>query len=201
MEKKSQENVENMDDIKSNENNSSDFKKSQKKSESKIEKFKSNLSKKAKLKSQVGDRIKELEIQVEELKNEKLMCLAEFENFRKRKEKESFEIREKTIVSLILDILPMIDNFEMSLKMTDNKEMFIKGVEMIHSNLISLLEEHQVKEFIPLVGEKFDPNFHDPILIEDEKAESEKVLEVVKKGYKHKDKIILPSRVKVKKIE
>lgn len=146
-------------------------------------------------------KIAELETQIEELKNDYIRTRADFENYRKRKEKELFETREKAIIDFVLDILPSIDNFEMSLKMTDNKEMFIKGVEMIHKNLLDTLKEHHFVEFEPKIDEKFDPYQHDPVLIEDNSKKSGKVLGILKKGYKHKENIIRPARVQVKKEE
>lgn len=145
------------------------------------------------------EKIEELEKTIIELKNDKLRALADFENFRKRKEKETFEARDKAVINFVLELLPSIDNFEMSLKMTDNQEMFIKGVEMIHNNLINTLNEHDIKEFEPKIGEKFSPEKHDPILIEVEDKEPGKVLAIVKKGFLHKDKIIRPAKVNVLK--
>ena len=144
------------------------------------------------------ERIKELEKLVIELKTDKLRTLADFENYRKRKDNEVIEARDRAIVNFVIDLLPAIDNFEMSLKMTDNKDMFIKGVEMIHKNLIDTLKEHKIEEFEVEEGEEFNPIRHDPVLIEDENSDEGKVLGIIKKGYIHKDKVIRPARVKVK---
>lgn len=151
------------------------------------------------IKNKKNEKIKELEKQVEELKSDYLRSRADFDNFRKRKEKELIEARERSVVDFVMDILPSIDNFEMSLKMTENKEMFIKGVEMIHGNLISTLKDNHFVEFEPSISENFDPYKHDPILIEDQTKESGKVLGVLKKGYMYKDKVIRPARVEVVK--
>lgn len=144
------------------------------------------------------ERIEELEKQNEELKLDYLRARADFENYRKRMQKELEEARERAITSFVLDILPSIDNFEMSLKMTDNKEMFIKGVHMIHSNLINVLNTNHYEQFSPTIGEEFDPIKHDPILIEAE-AEPGKVLNVLQIGYKRKDNIVRPARVQIAK--
>jgi len=82
--------------------------------------------------------------------------------------------------------------------MTNNTQMFIKGVEMIHSSLINTLKEHKIEAFEPSKGENFDPHKHDPILIEDEKAEEGKVINVIKKGFKHGDRIIRPAKIQIK---
>ena len=85
--------------------------------------------------------------------------------------------------------------------MTNNPEMFIKGVEMINKNLKDTLKEHHFEEFEPQTGEDFDPYLHEPILIEDKSKESGKIITTLKKGYKHKEKIIRPARVQVVKDE
>lgn len=161
-------------------------------------KEKKDTSKKVK-KISKDEVIKNLVTQIEETKNDYLRLRADFENFKKRKEKEALEIKDRAVTNFVLDILPAIDNFEMSLKMTENQNMFIKGVEMIHKNLTDTLKEHHFEEFEPKTGESFDPYMHDPILIENDKAKAGKILGVLKKGYKKKDNIIRPARVQVKK--
>lgn len=143
--------------------------------------------------------IRNLVTQIEEHKNETLRLRADFENYKRRKEKETLETRDRAITEFVLDILPAIDNFEMSLKMTENQPMFIKGVEMIHKNLKDTLKEHHFEEFEPKTGENFDPYAHDPILIENDAAKSGQILGIIKKGYKRKNNIIRPARVQVKK--
>lgn len=145
------------------------------------------------------DKIKELEEKIKQLNSDNLRLLAEFENYRKRKEKEFQEAREKAVISFVEDILPSIDNFEMSLKMSDNKDMFIKGVELIHQNLIDIMKQKNIESFEPKVGENFDFKLHEPVLIEDESKEKGKVLGTLKKGYKHKEIVIRPARVQVVK--
>lgn len=145
--------------------------------------------------------IEELKKQNEELRADFLRSRADYENFRKRSSEELMVARDKAIISFVEDLLPAIDNFEMSLKMTDNKEMFVKGVEMIHSNLIQTLKEHKFEEFSAKVGEEFNPNLHDPILIEDKTNKAGTIVNVLSKGYKHKNKIIRPIRVQIPKTE
>lgn len=145
-------------------------------------------------------RIEELEKENEELKNDYLRARADFDNFRKRKEKEIIEVRDNAIANMAQDLLPAIDNFEMSLKMTDNREMFIKGVEMIHKNLLDTLKSHNIEEFhVDIEKDEFDPYMHEPLMIEDETKEPGKIVNVLSKGYKHKEKIIRPARVQIVK--
>lgn len=166
-----------------------------KKVEEAVEKIKEKASKKPKPLS----KVEELEKQIEEAKNDFLRSRADFDNYRKRSEVEKAETRDRAIISFVESILIPIDNFEMSLKMTDNKEMFIKGVEMIHKNLIETLKAHHIEEFESKVGEEFNPHKHEPVLIEDQSKEQGKVLAVLKKGYKHKDKVIRHARVQIAK--
>ena len=150
----------------------------------------------------ISKKKKEVELlkeEIETLKKDKLLLLAEFQNFRRKKQEESLKIKEKAVIDFALDLLPSIDNFEMSLKMSDDKKMFILGVELIHKNIVQILKDNKIEEFYPTIGEKFNPHHHDPILIEDKSSKSGEVLKIVKKGYKFKDKIILPSKVEVVK--
>lgn len=153
-------------------------------------------SSKTKKLEELEQQIEELKKENEELKTEHLRARADFENFRKRKEKEMLETRDRAVVDFVGNLLPIIDNFELSLKMTDNKEMFVKGVEMLHKNLIETLKEHHFEIYEPQIGESFDPYLHEPYVVEEDE-EPGKVLGTVKKGYKLKDKIVRPAKVKV----
>lgn len=149
----------------------------------------------------VEDKIKLLEKELIETKNDYYRARADYENFKKRKDLELIETKDKVIINFVEDLLPSIENFEMSLKMTDNKEMFIKGVEMIHKNLLDTLKTHKIESFEPKVGEEYNPYSHEAILIEDKTQKPNLVLSVVKKGYKHKDKIVKPAKVTIAKEE
>lgn len=145
------------------------------------------------------NEIEKLQQQLQEAQGDFLRARADLENYKRRTQEELTLARDRAITSFVLDILPAIDNFEMSLKMTDNKEMFIKGVEMIHSNLLSTLKEHKIEDFEPQVGDEYNPQEHEPMLIENEEAEEGKVLAVLQKGFKKGDSIIRPARVQMKK--
>lgn len=144
-------------------------------------------------------REEQLEKELEETKNDYLRVHADFENFRKRNQEELMKARERAISSFVEDLLPNIDNFEMSLKMTDNTEMFVKGVEMIHQNLLNVLDNHKISVYEPQVGDKFDVKHHEPILVEHEEHEPGTIVGTLSKGYKLKDSILRPARVQVVK--
>ncbi len=183
-----------------NNNKNDDVKKENKKD------IKNNSLEKKNKKSKKGEdklkkEIEELKAKLKEKENNYLFLLADFENYRKRVQKEIGEARDYGKISLIESLLPIIDNLEQSLKMKDsNPQLVIKGLEMILKNFLSTLEEHNVKFYEPKEEEDFDPIHHDPLLVEDENAPEGKVLAVINKGFKYKDKVIRPSKVKIKKV-
>ena len=118
---------------------------------------------------------------------------AELINYRKRKDEEG----------LILEILPVLDNFERAVSMNANvskeTENFINGINMVHQGLISVLKKYGVSE-IECLGKKFDPTLEQAVMTAEEKdKENDIVLEVYQKGYMLKDKLIRPAMVKVNK--
>lgn len=144
-------------------------------------------------------REEQLEKELEEVKADYLRVHADFENFRKRNQEELSKVRERAISNFVEDLLPNIDNFEMSLKMTENVEMFQKGVEMIHQNLLNVLQNHNISMYEPQIGEEFDVIHHEPVLVEHESEKPGTILGVLSKGYKLKDTILRPARVQVVK--
>ena len=140
------------------------------------------------------------DIQIEELTDRVKRTMAEFDNFRKRTEKEKsamFDMGAKTIVE---KILPIVDNFERGLAAVpeENKEdAFVDGMDKVYKQLMKTLEEAGVKP-IEAVGKEFDPNFHNAVMhVEDEEAGENVVMEEFQKGYTYKDTVIRHSMVKV----
>ena len=118
---------------------------------------------------------------------------AEFDNYRKRNEKERHEIHENGNKELIIRLLDILDSFELALKHNNDK-----GVEMIYSQLYSLLESKGLK-IIEAKG-KFNPEIHEA-LIQEERDEKNMIIEELQKGYFLNDKVIRPSKVKISKIK
>ena len=138
--------------------------------------------------------------QIAELNDKVLRQMAEFENFRKRTEKEKaamFEIGAKSIVE---KLLPVIDNFERGLAAVSEEEKssgFAQGVEMIYKQLLTELGEAGVAP-IEAVGKEFNPEFHNAVMhIEDETLGENIVAEEFQKGYMYKDSVVRHSMVKV----
>ena len=145
------------------------------------------------------ESIENLKKEIEELKNENLLLRADFDNFRKRKEKETTNIRENSINNFIVEILPTIDMFELSLKQIEQENQFTKGVELIHKNLINILKQNNCTEFLAKTGETFDPTKHEPLLIESDKYDEGKIVDTLNKGYIRNQKILRAAKVYVSK--
>ena len=126
--------------------------------------------------------------------------MAEFNNFRKRTEKEKGAMFEMGAKSVIEKILPVVDNFERGLAAIPEEQKgdaFAEGMEMIYKQLISELEKMEVKP-IPAVGEEFDPNFHNAVMqVESEEYESGVIAQELQKGYTYRDSVVRHSMVAV----
>lgn len=138
--------------------------------------------------------------QIAELNDKVLRQMAEFENFRKRTEKEKaamFEIGAKSIVE---KLLPVIDNFERGLATVSEEEKngaFAQGIDKIYKQLLTELAEAGVTP-IEAVGKEFNPDFHNAVMhIEDENLGENIVAEEFQKGYMYKDSVVRHSMVKV----
>ncbi len=138
--------------------------------------------------------------QIAELNDKVLRQMAEFENFRKRTEKEKaamFEIGAKSIVE---KLLPVIDNFERGLAALSEEEKngaFAQGIDKIYKQLLTELAEAGVTP-IEAVGKEFNPDFHNAVMhIEDENFGENIVAEEFQKGYMYKDSVVRHSMVKV----
>ena len=137
---------------------------------------------------------------VEKLEEKRVRQLAEFENFRKRSEKEKSQMFEVGAKSVIEKILPVIDNFERGLQGVPEEEKdapFVKGVEMVYKQMLTAFDEMGVKP-IDAVGKEFDPNLHNAVMaVDDDSLESGTVAEEMQKGYMYKESVVRHSMVKV----
>ncbi|MCL2576573.1 MAG: nucleotide exchange factor GrpE [Defluviitaleaceae bacterium] len=126
-------------------------------------------------------------------------CLADFDNFRKRTAKEMAERRSDGIRDACEKLLPIIDNFERALASAENKEdHFYKGIEMIARQFDNVLDELGVKSIETEPGGAFDINLHYAVAhTEDENFGENAIVEVMQKGYVHKERVIRPAMVKV----
>lgn len=123
--------------------------------------------------------------------------MAEFDNYRKRSEKEKADSYDYAVSNTIAELLPVIDNFERALKVESTDKSLFAGVEMIYKQIIGLLEKMHVTP-IEAVGKEFDPNLHNAIMHIDDEAFGENIVaEELQKGYLYKEKVIRHSLVKV----
>lgn len=151
-------------------------------------------------KSIFGKKRSKLEEKIAELEDARMRQLAEFENFRKRSEKEKSQMFEVGAKSVIEKILPVIDNFERGLASMPEEEKgrpFADGVELVYKQMLGALDEIGVKP-IEAVGQEFDPNFHNAVMtVESDELESGMVAEELQKGYMYNDSVVRHSMVKV----
>lgn len=145
-------------------------------------------------------KVEKLEEKLAELEDKRVRQLAEFENFRKRSEKEKsqmFEVGAKTVIE---KMLPVIDNFERGLQAVPEEEKdtsFVQGVELVYKQLLTAFEELGVTP-IEAVGKEFDPNLHNAVMmVDDEELESGTVAEEMQKGYLYRETVVRHSMVKV----
>jgi molecular chaperone GrpE len=146
----------------------------------------------------------ELQAEYEQLKKEKDALMdrlarlqAEFENARKRAEKEKADFRDFATASVVEKFLPVLDNFELALKSTGSLEQLKTGVELVVKQMEEILRGMQVQP-VATVGEEFDPRHHEAMgSVEREDLPDQHVAEEVRKGYRLREKLLRPALVRV----
>lgn len=172
---------------------------------SKIKKNKSEEKEIAKDKVELtNEEIEAMNKRVSEAEEKALRYQAELINYRKRKDEETEKKLKYANEDLILEILPVLDNFERAIKMDDDNledevSQFLSGMKMVYASLTKAIEKYGVKE-IDALGKVFDATYHQAVMTEEVKdKDKDIVLEVYQKGYILKDKVIRPAMVKVNK--
>jgi len=137
-----------------------------------------------------------------QLKDKYLRTLAEYENFRKRSEKEKAQMFELGAKSIIEALLPVVDNFERALSHVQEEEKdspFVKGIEGIYKQIQKMFADCNIQE-IEALGQKFDPALHNAVMTEEEgDAEEDTITQDLQKGYTYRGNVVRHSMVKVKK--
>ncbi len=137
---------------------------------------------------------------IEELNDKYTRLFAEFDNFRKRSEKEKSAMFEVGAKAVIEKILPIVDNFERGLATVSDEEKesgFASGMDMVYKQLMSALEEAGVTK-IDALDQEFDPELHNAVMhVEDENVGENIVVEEFQKGYRYRDSVVRHSMVKV----
>ena len=138
--------------------------------------------------------------QIEELTDKVKRQMAEFDNFRKRTEKEKSQMYDMGAKTIVEKILPVLDNFERGLAAVpeeSKEDAFVVGMDKIYRQMLTVLEEAGVTP-IEAVGAEFDPNFHNAVMhVEDETLGENVVAEELQKGYMYRDTVVRHSMVKV----
>ena len=136
------------------------------------------------------------------LKDKYLRTLAEYENFRKRSEKEKAQMFELGAKSIIEALLPVVDNFASALSHVQEEEKdspFVKGIEGIYKQIQKMFADCNIQEIEDL-GKKFDPALHNAVMTEEEgDAEEDTITQDLQKGYTYRGNVVRHSMVKVKK--
>jgi molecular chaperone GrpE len=144
---------------------------------------------------------REIERLKEELRREHdtvLRALADFDNYRRRVERDRASAARSGKRDVILSLLEVLDGFDRALHhIGDAPSSVAQGVQAIHRNLLGVLERHGVTRF-DSVGELFDPRFHDAIgTVDSDEVESGRVAEELQSGYRWEDEVLRPARVRV----
>ncbi len=149
---------------------------------------------------ELEEKVKKLATENEELKNQLMRLAADFDNYRKRVEKEKEEIFNYGYSELIKDFLLVIDNLERAIEVAENNkdvEALLEGVKLTLNSFWSTIKKYGV-EPLEAEGRPFDPNFHEAMtLVETDEVEPGTVIKEFQRGYMIKDRLLRPSRVAV----
>jgi len=144
------------------------------------------------------EKLQSVRRDLEDLKDRHLRKLAEFENLRKRSEREKNEARRVALADLAKEFLPVVDSFERALSHATSGDLesdFGQGILLIHRQLTDLWRKHGLRE-VETTG-TFDPNLHEAVATEESDEAPHAILEVLRKGYTLGDRLIQPALVKV----
>ena len=151
--------------------------------------------------AEAADPAAELQRERDDYKDRLLRKSAEFDNYRKRIERERREQADQAVVNLLQDLLAVVDDFDRALTVDagEGGAAYRKGVELIHGKLHDLLRRHGVKP-IDALGADFDPNVHQAVVHEESPEHREgEVIGELRKGYTLNDRLLRPAMVKVAK--
>jgi molecular chaperone GrpE len=173
---------------------SNDSKKEKEKEKAELQKLKDELDKK-------NAELDKKNTEYEALSNKLMRLIAEFDNFRKRSERERIALYDNSIEDVVKKILPVLDNLERALETkpeTSSESKFFEGFDMVARQLEEAIAGFDVSVIEVNTGDDFDPNLHDAIAhTGDENLGTNQISKQVGKGYKHKDKVIRHSKVVV----
>ena len=144
-----------------------------------------------------GGDLEELRRERDTLQDRLLRTAAEFDNYRKRVERDRREVSDLAVADAVQDLLPIIDNLERALQAAADNDPLRKGVDLIHRQMMDVLRKRGVKHF-EVVGTDFDPNIHQAVAHEDSETHREgEVMEELQRGYRLGDRLLRAAMVKV----
>jgi molecular chaperone GrpE len=145
------------------------------------------------------DPLEEVRRERDAVQDRLLRTAAEFDNYRKRMDRERRDLAEFTAGEVMKELLPIIDNLERALQAAAQDDPLRKGVELIHKQMLEMLRKRGVKP-IEALGADFDPNFHQAVIHEESAQHREgEVMEELQRGYVVGDRLLRPAMVKVAK--
>jgi len=167
----------------------------------KSNKKKSSISKKKQNKSNIDlkkykDRIKELDNQLKNMEDKNVRLLAEFDNYKKRKNSEIDNLLKYEGYDFFKNLLSVLDDIDRTLKIDDvkNRKSIFDGISMIKNKILSLLDKDNIISF-ESINEKFDPDLHEALMVKKSSKKSDIIIEEFEKGYKYKDKVLRHAKV------
>ncbi|MFY9824921.1 MAG: nucleotide exchange factor GrpE [Thermoanaerobaculia bacterium] len=144
-----------------------------------------------------SEEVERLRREVADLRDRSVRTLADFDNFRKRSQRESQEFRKYALLEPMRDFLAVIDNLDLALSAQGPAEDLKRGVEMIHRQMQELLRRFGATE-VPAVGQPFDPTLHEAVAREESpEVKAPTVVAELRRGYRMHDRLLRPSMVKV----
>lgn len=151
---------------------------------------------------QGGDDLQSLRAERDSLYERLARATADFKNMQKRQEQEAEQRVQYANTSLIKALLPVIDNFERALAVDPARAdagSILKGMQIVHDQLIDALRQQQVEEIAPRPGDPFDPNHHQALTQQDAQYPTPTVVQLLQKGYSMRDRTLRPAGVAVSK--
>jgi molecular chaperone GrpE len=149
--------------------------------------------------TQPADALEELRREKDAIQDRLLRTAAEFDNYRKRVDRERRDLADYIAADMVSEMLPIVDNLERALAAAAEADPLRKGVELIHKQMLDLLRKRGVKA-IEALGADFDPNFHQAVIHEPSSEHREgEVIAELQRGYLLGDRLLRPAMVKVAK--
>jgi len=143
------------------------------------------------------EEVAELRREIADLRDRSMRTLADFDNFRKRSERERQDLKKYAVIEPLREFLGIVDNLDLALSAAGGADDLKRGVEMIHRQMLDLLRRHGVKE-VSALGQPFDPALHEAVAREEDAAlKAPTVTGEMRRGYMMHDRLLRPAMVKV----